>query len=277
MTPSRSDIVPIPKTPAWSKALWLRVAALLLFVSASVLLLISFLNYSNYRKTYSELCFTRHLVLAKDLRQSVVGGLNIGLSSMENVRLSQALTELVRRHDDVRYVAIIEDEAGLVGEGHIPANMKPVWHARLRSVQADSYWQASDRGTIELGLPFVNNFNVKTGAVIIGYERTPIEQACSAMLLRLMADIAGALLVLAVLLFSSVYLLMRRFSHGLVQVDAGLQGVLNAPEPPVVESEILEAGMKDDINHFAALTHHLVREMAQLERDVVLSSTGGQA
>jgi hypothetical protein len=41
--------------------LWLRIGTLLVFVTALVILLVSYLNYSNYRKSYLELNHARYL------------------------------------------------------------------------------------------------------------------------------------------------------------------------------------------------------------------------
>src|ERR1700739_2918511 len=90
-------------------AFWWRIGGLLVLVMSVVLLLISFLNYSNYRKTYLELNLTRYLVMAKDLRQTVESGLNIGRRPSENLQLLPMMQAMENRRDGIRYVGVITD------------------------------------------------------------------------------------------------------------------------------------------------------------------------
>lgn len=121
-------------------ALWLRIGGLLVVIIGAVLVLISFLNYSNYRKTYAELNLTRYLVLAKDVRQGVVSDLNIGLQPAADLYLQPALADMARRDAGIRYVGVIDDSGRPIGQGAFPALPAQAWKDRIAATAADTHW-----------------------------------------------------------------------------------------------------------------------------------------
>lgn len=257
--------------------LWWRISALLVVVIAFVLVLISFLNYSNYRKTYLELNQTRYLVLVKDLRQTVEAGLNIGLRPSENVRLLPAIKELTHQ-SGVRYISVVDDLGEMVLEGKIPEASAQAWKWRLGTTNTDAHWQTGDADTFELGMPFNNNFNIKAGAVVIGYDKALVEDATDAMLRKLGMDVVLTLFLLALLTMAGVYLLTHKFGEELADVAAMIDNTLSAATPPTVPAHVLGGGMAADINEFTALSHQVIRDITQLEHDIALSgfSADGQ-
>jgi sensor histidine kinase regulating citrate/malate metabolism len=262
-------------SPAFRRdTLWLQIGGLLLFVFAAVLILISFLNYSNYRKTYLDLNLVRYLVLAKDVRQSVVSDLNIGLHPSEDMYLIPALTEMARRYDGMRYIGVVDESGSPIGQGAFPLLPAQHWKDRIAATAADSYWQSSEADTFQIGLPFLNNFNVKAGAVVIGYDRVRIEHAIDDMLRKMYVNALEILSLLTVLALGAVYFLTRRVSVGLAQVATVLDTTLEAPEPPVVADYMLGTDVARNINEFAAMSHRVVCEIARLEQDLSRATPG---
>lgn len=255
-------------------ALWLRIGGLLVAVIGAVLVLISFLNYSNYRKTYAELNLTRYLVLAKDVRQSIVSDLNIGLHPSEDLYLQPALVDMARLHDGIRYIGVIDETGQPIGQGTFPTLSRQAWKTRIDATAADAWWQMADADTIQIGLPFMNNFNLKAGAVVIGYDRRRIEAATDDMLRTMCIDALQVLVLLAVLTLTGVYLLTHRFSAELAQVGAALDTMFDAAEPPRVADHLLGRDVAANINEFSAMSHRLVREIGRLEQEL-LPAAGG--
>ena len=255
--------------------LWLRIGGLLVFVIAAVLVLISFLNYSNYRKTYIESNLTRYLVLAKDVRQGIVSGLNIGLHPSEDLYLIPALTEMTRRYDGIRYIGVVDENGRPIGQGEFPTQAAQAWKARIAATATDAYWQSADAQTYQIGLTFTNNFNLKAGAVVIGYDRQRIERACADMLRKMCVDAVKVLTLLTALALAGVYFLTRRFSAELAQVGATLDTMFGAAEPPAVPDHMLGEDVARNINEFSAMSHRVVREIARLEHELL--QPGGPA
>lgn len=250
--------------------LWVRIGFLLILVIALVLVLISYLNYSNYRKAYLELNLTRYTIVAKDVRQSVLTGLNVGIRPAENTRLLPSIKEQTRRERGIRFIAVIDEFGAIVGDGKIAAGAPARWHDRLATTRPDS-WQTSDAETMEIGLPFLNNFNIKAGAVVIGYDKLAIESAASDMLRKLAVDVVVTLAVLVILTFAGVYVVTRKFSRVLSGVAATLDASLNEGAALTVDGDFLGAGVSREINDFTALSHGLVTDLAAIERDVAAS------
>lgn len=248
--------------------LWLRIGILLTLVIALVLVLISYLNYSNYRKAYLELNLTRYMIVAKDVRQTVLSGLNVGLAPAENVRLLSAIHEQLGRERDIAFIGVIDEAGAVTGAGSIGPGAAARWHRRLAATAPQASWQTSDASTIELGIPFVNNFNVKAGAVVIGFERGAIESAAAAMLRMLAVDMAITLLVLTLLTFAGVYVLTRKFSSVLAGVAATIDAASGGGAPLSVDADLLGTGVAREINDFTAVSRRLAGELALLEQDV---------
>lgn len=255
-------------------ALWLRIGGLLVAVIGAVLVLISFLNYSNYRKTYAELNLTRYLVLAKDVRQSIVSDLNIGLHPSEDLYLQPTLVEMARQYEGIRYIGVIDETGQLLGQGTLPALSGAAWKTRIDATAADAWWQTADADTIQVGLPFMNNFNLKAGAVVVGYDRKRIEAATADMLRTMCVDALQVLGLLAVLTLAGVYLLTHRFSAELAQVGAALGTLFDAAEPPRVADHLLGHDVAANINEFSAMSHRLVREIGRLEQELLPGADG---
>lgn len=247
--------------------LWLRIGGLLVLVIASVLVLISFLNYSNYRKNYLELNLTRYLVLAKDTRQSIVAGLNIGLRPSEDEHLQSSLGEMARRYEGIRYIGVLDESGRLIGQGQLPQQSAERWKKRVEATDADAYWQAGSADTYQVGLPFVNNFGIKIGAVVIGYERKPIEANIGDMLRKMAVDVAQTLVLMTVLTMAGVYVLTRRLAGDLNEVGATIDSALGADTPPLIDEHLLGEDVARDINEFTTISHKLASQLSRLEQE----------
>lgn len=245
--------------------LWLRIGGLLVLVIALVLVLTSYLNYSNYRKNIVELNLARNLVLAKDVRQTIESGLNIGLRPGENENLLPSIRAIVGSHPEIRYVAVINEQGGVIGEGTLPAPAAGAWKTLLENTSVDTYWNTGDNVTAQVGLVFVNGFNIKIGAVVIGYDMTLVEASVAAMFWKLAADTLMVLALMAIITLVAVYFLTRRFTRDLKLVGAKISGALDAELPLPLSDDVLEHDVSAGINDFSALSHELGSRLSRLE------------
>lgn len=246
--------------------LWLRIGGLLVFVIALVLVLTSYLNYSNYRKTIVELNLTRNLVLAKDVRQTIESGLNIGLRPVENENLLPAIRAIARSHPGIRYVAVINEQGGVIGEGALPARAGAEWKTLVDNTAVDAYWNSGDNVTAQVGLVFVNGFDIKIGAVVIGYDMTAVESSAAAMFWKLVVDTFIVLTLMSIITLVAVYFLTRRFTRDLKLVGAHISGALDAEQPAPLKDDVLEHDVSAGINDFSALSHELGCKLSGLEQ-----------
>jgi len=94
---------------------------------------VSFLNYYNYRKTYQQLNVARVTVVARDLRQAIESGLNVGLAPRSNTQLATSLTIAKDHTDGLRFAAVVDVAAKrLVQVGAAVASQD--WLRRLQRV-----------------------------------------------------------------------------------------------------------------------------------------------
>ncbi|MDW5416191.1 hypothetical protein R6242_06345 [Iodobacter sp. CM08] len=248
--------------------LWWKISVLLVIVIAFVLVIITFLNYSNYRKTYLDLNLSRHLVLAKDLHQTIETGLNIGIKPAENLNLLPAIRDKINRHAGIRYIGIINDVGEIIGEGLMPAQSGLDWKKRISNTAADGYWQASNTNTFQLGMVFTNNFNIKAGAVVIGYDRITIENAIEHIRNKLCIDVLLTLGVLTFLTLLGVYVLTRKFAAELFEIANVIESTLGTAGPHQVVPQVLSESVAKDINDFTRLSHQLAQKMAEFECEI---------
>jgi sensor histidine kinase regulating citrate/malate metabolism len=248
--------------------LWWRIVVLLILVFSSTLLLISFLNFSNYRKTYLNLSQTRYLVSAKELRQSIEYGMSIGLPPSSNGNLLPALNELLKRQSGILYVAIIDDLGNVISAGTTPASGAGEWRALQESTSADSYWKTATPNAYQIGIPFANNFNAKAGSVVVGYDRVLIEKSVDSMMYKIGFQLAASLGILTILTVAIVYFLTRKFSDTLSRISSIIGRASHGDEACEVADVEIESGTARELSDFVNVSRQAARELALLESEM---------
>lgn len=225
-----------------SAPLWLRLGLPISLIIALAIGFISFLNYYNYRKTYQELNVARIMVVARDLRQAIESGLNVGLGPRSNTQLATALTIAKDHTDGVRFAVVIDEAAkALVEVGEAGANQD--WLRRLQRAGEMVSWLGEDADTYQVGLPFRNSFGVIVGAVVLGYDKAAIDRAAAAMEFTLFVDWTRAVALLTALTVLGIWWLTRGLESELIQAEGALAHALaDAPAHdlrlPVLGEEI---------------------------------------
>jgi hypothetical protein len=240
----------------------------LIFVFASTLLLISFLNYSNYRKTYLNLNQTRYLVSIKELRQTIEYGINIGLPPSSNVYLQPALNDLLNRQSGIQYIAVIDDSDKVLGAGALPKKGPADWRSQMETTASDTYWQGATDTTYQIGMPFTNNFNSKAGAVIIGYDRIAIEASIEKMLKTLAFEFVVNLVILIGLTLFAVYVLTRKFSATVTRIASLIGKATHSDQSCAIDGGDIESDTAKDLIDFVSLSQQAARELAILEDEL---------
>ena len=201
--------------------LWVRLGVPIALIIALAIGLISFLNYYNYRKTYRELNVSRITVVARDLRQAIEAGLNVGLSPRNNTQLDSALSLAKDNTAGLRFAVVIDEQANRTVEVGKAAPEQD-WLKRLQSIGNELSWIGEGRDTYQVGLPFRNSFGVTVGAVILGYDKTAIDRANAAMRFTLLVDWLAAVIVLSILTLLGVRMITLRLESELAQAEAAL-------------------------------------------------------
>ena len=184
--------------------------------------LISFLNYYNFEKTYRQLNVSRITVVARELRQAIEAGLNVGLAPRNNTQLEKALATAQERTEGLRFAVVIDEHANRTVEVGVAAPEQD-WPKRMQEIGNELSWIGEGRDTYQVGLPFRNSFGVMVGAVILGYDKAAIDRATAATRLTLFVDWLVATAVLAILTLLGVRMVTRPLESELVQTEAAIE------------------------------------------------------
>jgi hypothetical protein len=253
-----------------SAPLWLRLGLPISLIIALAIGFISFLNYYNYGKTYRQLIVARIMVVARDLRQAIESGLNVGLAPRSNTQLAAALAVAKDHIEGVRFAVVIDEAAKrLVGVGDAAANQD--WLQQLQRLGEELSWLGKDDDTYQVGLPYRNSFGVIVGAVVLGYDKAVIDRATAAMAFTLFVDWVGAVLLVTTLTVLGIWRLTRELESELTQAEDALAHALS-DEPvgdlrlPVLGEEIA-CGIPEFIGRSRAAAAALDGSIPKLEHD----------
>jgi sensor histidine kinase regulating citrate/malate metabolism len=244
-----------------SVPLWVRLGIPISLIIALAIGLISFLNYYNYEKTYRQLNVSRITVVARDLRQAIEAGLNVGLAPRNNTQLDSALS-IARDHTEgLRFAVVIDEYANRTIEvGQAAAEQD--WLKRIQSVGNDLSWTGEGRDSYQVGLPFRNSFGVMVGAVILGYDKTAIDRANAAMRWTLLIDWLSAVTVLTILALLGVRMITRRLESELGQAEAMLDQAQPGATIPELRIPLLGEEIERGIPAFIRQTQAVQAQLA---------------
>src|SRR5258707_890536 len=140
------------RLPRPSVPLWVRLGVPISLIIALAIGLISFLNYYNYEKTYKQLNVSRIIVVARDLRQAIETGLNVGLAPLNNTQLGKDLS-IARDHTEgLRFAVVIDESANrLVEVGETTPEQD--WAQRLGAVGGEGYLVGGRAPPPPIGMP----------------------------------------------------------------------------------------------------------------------------
>ena len=237
--------------------LWVRLGIPISLVIALAIGLISFLNYYVYEKTYKDLNVSRVTVVARDLRQAIEGGLNVGLAPSSSPLLDDALV-VARDHTEGLRFAVIIDEAvrRLVTVGRTAESQD--WSTRLQAGD----WIGEDADTYQVGLPYKNSFGVVVGAVILGYDKAAVEVATSTMRASLLMDWLRAVTATSLLTLLGVRWLARDLERELNDAGQALDLALSAENARDVRLPVLGESVESGLAGFIKGTHALAQQLA---------------
>lgn len=207
----KSGFFPFGVSPIFLRTM--RVGMLIMLVTAFTLVLVSFLNDSNYRKNYAELTRSRYLVLANNLKQTIEVSLNLGLRLGQLEPVLDRLDEIKSREPNVLLVQVFTDQGQTVlstDRTLIGKSVNPEWLLQLDRVKKDGNWQgASDTG-YQVAIPIINNFNAKVGAVLIEYSKGQFDNHVYTMRQKIAADTLLVLTAIFILLILACIVLTIR-------------------------------------------------------------------
>jgi len=240
--------------------LWVRLGIPIALIIALAIGLISFLNYYNYERTYRQLNVSRITVVARDLRQAIEAGLNVGLAPKNNTQLEKALESARDNTEGLRFAVVVDERANrtvAVGE----AEPEQSWLKLMQSVGTAS-WTGEDRDTYQVGLPFQNSFGVTVGAVILGYDKAVIDRANAAMRVTLFLNWLLAISLLTISALLGVRMITRHLESELKQAEAALDQARPGAALPQLRLPLLGEEIERGIPAFIEQTQAAQAQLA---------------
>ena len=245
--PSISE--PNPGVSRLSVPLWVRLGVPICLIIALAIGLISFLNDYNYEKAYKQLNVSRITVVARDLRQAIETGLNVGLAPRSNTQLVKDLERARQHTEGLRFAVVIDEQANrLVEVGETPPEQD--WRRRLSTVGNQASWLGEGVHTYQVGMPYRNSFGVIIGAVVLGYDKAAIDRATSAMRHSLFEDWLTTAALASLMTLLGVWWITRRLERELTDVDAALEQTLANGAPPKLDLPVLGTVIEQGVPEF---------------------------
>jgi hypothetical protein len=252
-----SPTAPAPSSPA--VPLWFRIGGLIALVVAFVVVLLSFLNYANFRKTMHGLTETRYLVLGKDARQTVEGGMALGLLPEQNTQLAVVFRDLAAKWPAVRFAGVVDtDGRVLVGSGEAADGAR--WRGPLRDSKLDGVWHSRAEHDDAVGLTLENNFGDKAGAVVIRYDDRETRQASAGMAQALAWRAAAVSLCAALLAWAGAWWLTRPLA---AELDEAMTLLASNKPPSALLTPLQEATLLGGTAEFIAAAHNAADTIAR--------------
>lgn len=254
MDTSSATPLSIPLLPAKrGMSLSMRIASMVALVIVMTIGLISFLNYSNYRKNYHEFIQSRYLVLANDIKQTIEYSLNLGLPLGQLEQAQRLLDEIKLRMPSILFIRVFNDQKNIAFATEpalIGKPIDPAWFDIIDRTRKDAHWHGEDDAAYLVAVPIVNNFDVKVGAVVVGYSKAQFEANSTLMGQRLMMDTLGVTVVTLLLMLIGIRLIMRKIEPGMVQVEQSLDRFLDDPNAPLPTAAAAGSALEHDIAEF---------------------------
>ena len=207
----------LPPSQRGQLPLWLRLGVHISLIIALAIALISFLNYYNFEKSFRELNVARVSVVARDLRQAIEVGLNIGLAPRDNLELAREIAAAKDRTVGLRFAAVIDEQGRRLMELG-SAGTEQDWDVRLDG----QGWLGEDTVSYQIGLPYRNSFGLISGAIILGYDKAEIDRATAKMRQALLIDWLIAVVAISLLVMLGTWLVTRRLRHELDVAESAL-------------------------------------------------------
>lgn len=219
-------------------ALWLRVTAAIWLVLVAALALTVFLNYAKFESTYSELSRSRFKVLAQNVKAGVESGLAVGLGLGE-LRTTQQLLERTKAEAaEIRQLMVADLHGNVLFDTEGPSSGQRLPEAQIKAIlgtaEASGLWSAVEDGSVVLGMPIINSFDVAVGAAVLRYDRSQVVAVTSNAMRDMLATV---LVIVAVLSVVTVPLVMMTF-RGVRQTFLNVIGSARAGLP----ADLLAAG-----------------------------------
>ena len=222
-------------------SLRLRISLMIIFILAFALLLNMFLSFSNFEKNYTNIIYSRFFVIAKDLQNTAEYGLNLGLSLPELVNIQEVINDVVREQRDIVFIRLFNDRGKVIfdtdREG-IDGSVPNEWTEKLAGMDSESMSKSVYDDARVVLLPLMNTFNIKTGALALGFSKSHIAIPVKEMLIYLFRYFAMLSAIFAAITLAGVSLFSRNVVRDFSMMLSVLKGYSVSGSAPMTDMQL---------------------------------------
>ncbi len=232
----------------------------------------TFLNYSKYQATLSDLVRSRFVVVALDLKHTIESSVNLGMALEETENIQDVIDRLRGKHEQIRSLAVFRVSAGKgaavfdTERAGVGRSVPDHWmHALDRS--EDGVWHAVDADAFVVGVSVVNSFDKLVAGVALRYAKAYEQDKVAAMFRRLSAAGAVVFAVVAGAAFAGVFYFFRPISASFARMTHSLQQLFSEEEPPLTEAN---AATEEEARfvRFQRKTHAVIEHLLEADEEM---------
>jgi hypothetical protein len=243
-----SDVLSRDSIMGNNKALALRfkISLMIVLIICFSLVLNIFLNFFNFDKSYSTLIRSRFMVSAKEMKNTVEYGLNLGLTLRQLKNLQDIMDNMIKEDPDITGLLIFDDTGKIIFNvqerkeskdrklstnkiaKEIGSMVPPDW---LYAIGQGKRTEASFKGRVEHSfiLPITNNFDIIVGGLVLSYSGVQIDRTILEVLFFLWKIFLGALVIFTLVTIFFINNIFSDIVRSLKSMSNLLSGLMDDP------------------------------------------------
>ncbi len=221
----------------------LKISIMIMFVLLFSLVLNAFLNFYNFKNTYTKLVSTTYSVVIENMKEALEYQLNLGLNTDNSVEsIKTSFIEQKQSDENIDFIQVINNKGKIIfstSAENINTNVSSSWKEKIlrkTTVSKENNIKKTvssknvivrlpeTKKAIVIGLPFINNFGVKQGAVILGYSKEYLEDSVDGMILVLSQGGISIFIIFTIITTVGVYLYLRNVIKDFKFMASTLEG-----------------------------------------------------
>ena len=208
------------------KGLSFKISIMIILILAFALLLNVFLNFFNFEKNYTNMIYSRFFVTAKDLQNTAEYGLSLGLLLPELKNIQEVINGIVNEQKDIVSIEVFNDRGQVIFATNPEGKNREVpakWVEKLKEMDKEAVSEFAHNDAFVIVLPLMNTFNIKVGALALGFSKSHIEIPVKRMFLYLFKYFSIFLATLAVIIFMGVSAFSRDLARNFNRMQSFLR------------------------------------------------------
>lgn len=252
----------------------LKLSLASMFITLITLVVLNALTYHRSSESINNFINSRFVVLAHELENTILTGLNLGLP-FRGLDGIQAQLETVKKTDpQVVAISVFESDETRSGrvlfntrQAAIGGNVPLSWLERMR-LDYGEYWSFLDDDIMNVGITLKNSFGHIIGGVVIRYDQSYTQIQLNRLLKKMLLLSCLLFIISSVLIFAINYTSFTHTGHSFYAMTHHIQSLLyNRPQPDLAYDPNLVPEFQNMISRIQTLFDTLndIEQTIQIE------------